>query len=200
MIFRRLFERKSPPDPLACEDSLTLQMLQGDWQCSCCGEWFHGITDLTADHPDPWSYGASHEPNSALRRDGDFLSEDFCVLDGEHFLVRCVLEFPVCGLEHSWGFGCWSSLSRENFEEYVEGFDSGEYEDAGPWFGWLCNSLKPHLVDPVAVDVCPRSGQQRPRLLVVDEDHPIAVAQRKGLSARDLLEILRANGHGPTIQ
>ena len=23
--------------------------------------------------------------------DGDFLSEDFCVLDGKHFMIRCVL-------------------------------------------------------------------------------------------------------------
>lgn len=158
--------------------------------------------DLAADHPDPWPHGEGHEPNTALRTDGDFLSEDFCVLDGEHFLIRCVMEVPVQGLERPWGFGCWSSLSRENFQKYVAGFDSTEPEESGPWFGWLCNGLKPDFidVDSVAVDVCPRAGRQRPLLFVQDEDHPMARAQQDGLSAEEMVRILRANGHGPTLQ
>jgi hypothetical protein len=202
MILRRLFGRKPTADPAADANTLTLRALQGDWQCSCCGEQFHGIMDIAADHPDPWPHGAGYEPNSALRLDGDFLSEDFCVLHGEHFLVRCVMEFPVHGLGTPWVFGCWSSLSRENFDKYVDGFDSGEYGDGGPWFGWLCNGLKPAFVfdHPVPVDVCPRPGRQRPNLFVTDEVNPMAIAQREGVSAEELLAILRANGHGPTVQ
>ena len=199
-MLRRLFGRKNS-DPPATDD-LALRLLQGDWKCSCCGEWFNGIMELAADYPDPWPHGNGYEPNAALRMDGDFLSEDFCVLDGEHFMVRSVLEFPVRGLDEMWGFGCWTSLSRENFDKYVQGFDIGSFDDEGPWFGWLCNGLKGLYADNASIplDVYPQVGRQRPRLIALDEDNPIARAQREGLTGEDLLAILRANGHGPTVQ
>ncbi|MFN3748639.1 MAG: DUF2199 domain-containing protein [Sphingorhabdus sp.] len=199
-MLRRLFERKQS-DPPATTD-LSLRLLQGDWKCSCCGKWFNGIMDLAVDKPDPWPHGAEYEPNAALRMDGDFLSEDFCVLDGEHYMVRGVLEFPIQGLDQKWGFGCWTSLSKENFDKYVEAFDVGLLDDQGPWFGWLCNGLKGLYTDdpPIPLDVYPQAGRQRPRLIALDEDNPIARVQREGLSGDDLLAILRANGHGPTVQ
>lgn len=198
-MFRRLFGRKKSAPPAT--DDMTLRLLQGDWECACCGEWFKGIMDLCADHPDPWPHGNGHEPNAALRMDGDFLSEDFCVLGGEHFMVRSILEFPVRGLEKMWGFGRRTSLSRENFDKYVEGFDTGSFEDEGPWFGWLCNGLKGLYADnpSIPLDVCLQAGRQRPRLIALDEDNPIARAQREGLTGEDLLAILRTNGHGPTV-
>jgi hypothetical protein len=200
-MFRRLFGRSkaSSAPALPDEDALALRSLQNEWQCTSCGDWHRGIMHLAADHPDPWPHGTGYEPNSALRTDGDFLSEDFCVLDGEHFMVRCVLELPVAGLDEPWTWGCWSSLSRENFDKYVAGFDSGEYEDDGPWFGWLCNTLPPLHVegDSVALEVWPQSDRQRPLVVVEDHDHPLAIAQ-KGLSVAGLVEVLRASGHGPT--
>ena len=119
--------------------------------------------DLAARSPDPWPHEKSYEPNSALRLDSDFLSEDFCVLEGKHFFVRSVIEIPVHGLNIPWGFGCWTTLSRTNFDKYVIGFDSGGYEDDGPWFGWLSNQLKSYFEDrePIAVDVRPQPKRQR---------------------------------------
>jgi hypothetical protein len=158
--------------------------------------------DIAAWCPDPWPHAESYEPNSAVRLDGDFLSEDFCVLNGEHFFVRSVLEIPVDGLESPWGFGCWSTLSRANFEKYLAGFDDGRHDDSGPWFGWLSNRLKIYFEDaqPIAVDVFPQSNRQRPKLFVQDRDHPLAIAQRYGITAEAMLTLLRAYGHGPTVQ
>jgi hypothetical protein len=192
---------KKPPQAPSGED-LALRLLQGEWQCASCNEWHNGLMDLGATAPDPWPHALEPEPNSALRLDGDFLSEDFCVIRGTNFLVRCVMEFPVHGLEQPWGFGCWSTLSRENFDKYIDGFDDGIYADDGPWFGWLCNQLKPIFVepDPIGLAVCPRPNRQRPALLVRDEGHPLAIAQNEGLAPGDLIEIFRAYGHGPTLQ
>jgi len=200
-MFRRLFGRNKEPSAatLPDEDALALRSLQNDWQCSCCGEWHRGIMHLAADHPDPWPHISGHEPNSALRTAGDFLSDDFCVIDGEHFMIRCVLEISIVGLDEPWTWSCWSSLSPENFDKFIAGFDSGDYEDEGPWFGWLCNTLPPLRVGPeaLAVEVWPQNGRRRPLLVVEDQDHPLAVAQR-GLSVTGLVEVLRASGHGPT--
>jgi hypothetical protein len=130
--------------------------------------------------------------------DGDFLSEDFCVLDGKYFMVRAVLNIPVQGMDDPFGFGCWSTLSRGNFNKYIEGFDSGEYPDWGPWSGWLCNQLADYIdTDPLAIWVQPRPDRQRPLLWVMDDDHPLAIAQDDGISADRMLEIFNFYGHGP---
>jgi hypothetical protein len=154
--------------------------------------------DLGADAPDHWGAVESVEPNNALRLDGDFLSEDFCVIDGESFLVRCLFEIPVRGFERKFGYGCWSTLSRENFNLYVEGFDDGACADAGPWFGWFSNSLRGFeetLNQPCRVS--PRPGRQRPVIGLEDPDHQLARAQDEGITPERLLELYAAYGHGP---
>jgi hypothetical protein len=200
-MIRRLFGFRRQR-PLAVAEDATVELLKSDWRCTCCGEWHHGLMDLAAHSPDPWPDERTYEPNSALRLEGNFLSEDFCVLEGEHFFVRCVLEIPVDGLDEPWGFGCWSTLSRTNFEKYVAGFDDGEYEDNGPWFGWLSNQLKIYFADPepIEVDVFPQPKRQRPTLMLQDAEHPLGAAQRNGISAEAMLQLLWAYGHGPTVQ
>jgi len=154
--------------------------------------------DLGAAAPDQWGTVESVEPNSALRLDGDFLSEDFCVLGGAHFLVRCVFDIPVHGMAEKFGFGCWSTLSRENFELYVEGFDDGVYAGAGPWFGWFSNSLRGF--EETLNQRCwvhPQLDRQRPAIELEDSDHQLARAQKEGITPERLLEMYAAYGHSP---
>lgn len=128
-MIRRFFGFRREPNVQHADPKI--ELLTAEWRCSCCGEWHRGLMDMAARSPDPWPDEQTYEPNSALRFDGNFLSEDFCVLEGEHFFIRSVLEIPVHGLAVPWGFGCWSTLSRANFEKYVAGFDDGEYGDGG---------------------------------------------------------------------
>ena len=200
-MIRRLFgfgRRQKAP---ARQAAPIIELLSTDWRCSCCGELHHGLMDMAARAPDPWPHDRSYEPNSALRLQGDFLSEDLCVLEGRYFFVRSVLEIGVHGLSAPWGFGCWSTLSRTNFDKYVAGFDSGEYADDGPWFGWLSNHLKTYFkgTEPISVDVFPQSNRKRPLLVVQDEKHPLGIAQREGISPQAMLALLHAYGHGPTL-
>jgi hypothetical protein len=191
-------ETRTPP---VASGDLTLQLLQTDWRCSCCGEMHHGLMDLAAKTPDPWPGENVFEPNSAIRLDEDFLSEDFCVIEGKHFFIRAILEIPVRGAVDPWAFGCWTTLSRVNFDRYVEGFDTGMYEDDGPWFGWLCNHLNGYFEgEPEAVDVYPQPNRKRPKLVVQNVDHPLARAQEEGITPEALFSLLRTYGHGPTVQ
>ena len=203
-MIRRWFTKrgKASCEPVSDRDKLALDLLNRDWQCACCGGQIHGVTELAARHPDPWPHGEDYEPNAALRLDGDFLSEDFCVIEGKYFMVRSILEIPVQGLERPWGYGCWTTLSRNNFGNYVDGFDNGEFTDDGPWFGWLCNHLKGLFDDaePLKLDVHPQRGRQRPLLVVQDYRHPLGIAQREGITPSTLFDLLMANGHGPTLQ
>ncbi|MCW4462193.1 DUF2199 domain-containing protein [Sphingomonas sp. BT-65] len=168
------------------------------WTCAGCGEVHHGMMDLAAFAPDPWPHGEAREPNGAIRLEGDFLSEDFCVLGGKYFFVRAVLEIPVRGLAEKFGFGCWSTLSRENFDKYIEGFDDGAFPDWGPWTGWLCNRLETYIgTEPQSVHVFPQPDRQRPTLRIMDPDHALAIDQDEGITIDRLMEILRYYGHAP---
>jgi hypothetical protein len=54
-------------------------------------------------------------------------------------------------------------LSEKNFGIYVDGVDTGEYADEGPWFGWLSTRL---LTYPETLRlncrVLPQPCRQRP--------------------------------------
>jgi hypothetical protein len=167
------------------------------WTCPCCGGAFHGIPDLACDAPDQWRGPVDYAPNSALDMSGDFLSADFCVLDGEHYIVRCVLELPIIGSGGEvFGYGVWSSLSEKNFQLYLEHFDNGEPDESQSWFGWFCNNLKGYPdTFLLKCQVHPRTGRQRPLIALEPSDHPLAVEQRQGITFDRLLEIHAANGH-----
>ncbi|XUU60901.1 DUF2199 domain-containing protein [Erythrobacter sp. HA6-11] len=172
---------------------------EGTWRCASCDEDHGWPFDLAADCPDVWPHEVQYEHNSALRLDGDFLSEDFCVLEGKYFMVRAVLPIPVIGLQGDFAFGCWSTLSRANFDKYIDGFDSGEYADMGPWDGWLMNRLASfnEEPDPLLLEVRPSLDRMRPKLWVVDEDHPLGIAQRSGITPDRMLEVFARYGHAP---
>jgi hypothetical protein len=186
------FRRK--PEPSA------LDKLRGQWRCKGCGGLHDGLVDLAAFAPDPWPGGEIRDANGALRRDGDFLSEDFCVIDGKYFFIRAVLEIPIHGVPEKFGFGCWSTLSRENFDKYISGFDDGIFPDDGPWSGWLSNQLADYIeVLPEAVWVYPQPGRQRPTLRIQNPDHPLAIDQEVGITAERILDIFARYGHGPNM-
>lgn len=166
------------------------------WRCATCDEKHHGAFHLSAFAPYVWSGSEDYEPNHALRMAGDFLSEDFCVIGGEHFFVRSVLDIPVHGLEAGFGFGIWSTLARTNFDKYVDGFDHSDYSDFGPWYGYFSNLIQGFgdvLNEPNWVH--PQLDRQRPKIAIMDEDHPLAIAQRDGISPERVLEIYAAYGH-----
>lgn len=157
-----------------------------------------GMFDLTARFPYVWDGPDDCEPNGALRTDGNFLSEDFCVIGGEHFFVRSRFIIPVHGFEEPIGFGVWSTLSRRNFDVYVGAFDDGDYADWGPWTGYFSNQLDVFgdtLNQPCWVQ--PRPDRCRPLLALDDEAHPLAAAQKHGITADRVLEICASYGHVP---
>jgi hypothetical protein len=190
MVFG-LFGRKQP--------SAAARIESGSWRCASCEEDHGWPFDLAAFAPDAWPHAKRYEANSALRFDGDFLSEDFCVLGGEHFMVRAILPMPVIGLKEQFSYGCWTTLSRENFDKYIDGFDAGDYPDAPQWTGWLMNRLAEFVPgpEPLGVVVQPQPGRQRPILWVQDEEHPLAIAQSDGITAEKVLEVFAHYDHAP---
>jgi hypothetical protein len=178
-------------------DPRWLRLHDHAWTCPCCGLKHAGLFDLVSARPHPWPGGEEARPNSEILTSSNILTEDFCILNGEHFFVRCLLRLPIVtkpGI--SFGFGIWATLSRANFDLYLDTFDSGEQDDLGPWFGWFSNRLNGYP-DTLYLKchVQPRAGRQRPFVQLEPTQHPLAIEQRDGITFDRVLEIYALNGH-----
>ena len=167
------------------------------WICPCCGESHRGLFDVALDRPASCESDQQAIPNSELGSSDNILTEDFCVVDGEHFFVRCVLLLPIAGApESNFGWGVWSSLSRANFDLYVESFDNDKRSDLGPWFGYFSNHLRGYpdtfLLECI---VQPQNDRQRPLIELEPTDHPLSLEQQHGITFEHILEIYAEYGH-----
>ena len=162
--------------PEQSEDPRWRRLSELAWECSSCGLAHVGLFDLASDNPDFWQRSTEKSPNSAVLGSDNVLAEDFCIIDGQHYFVRCVLELPLVGLSgKAFGFGVWVTLSKKNFAVYCENFGSGQRGTLGPWFGWFSNRLKgyPDTLN-LKCQVCPQEGRQRPHIELEAGDHPLA--------------------------
>src|ERR1700733_14660790 len=92
------------------------RLIGQSWKCSSCAEEHRGIFDLGCAKPDAFPGAEYCAPNSVVAVSSHGLSEDFCVLDDQHFFVRSVLQLPLIGLPGQFfAFGVWSTLSKKNF-------------------------------------------------------------------------------------
>jgi hypothetical protein len=165
--------------------------------CRSCGELHKGLFDIACDNPEQWPEPLEIRPNSDVLNSEHLVTEDFCILDGEHYFVRCVLELPIVGLpDETFGYGVWSTLSKPNFEKFAGFFDVGCPPGIGPWFGWFSNRLKgyPDTLN-LKCDVLPQPNRQRPLIILDEVDHPLVAEQWDGISIDRLFEIYRLNGH-----
>ena len=167
------------------------------WTCSACGETHTGLFDIAYDKPFPWSDSDNRISNADLLPGmTHFLADDFCVLEGEDYFVRCVLELPILGTDEAFGLGIWSSLSKKNFTLYVENFRDRDQGRLGPWFGWFSNRLSgyPDTLN-LKCRVHPRDERQRPWVEMEPTDHPLSLDQRNGITLDRLIELYAAHGH-----
>lgn len=180
---------------MACDldgDPRWMRLHQAGWACPGCGASHDGVFDIASARPWHWGDGPP-DPDAG----NSFLNSDFCVMDGENFFVRCVLRLPIVGAGgESFGYGCWSSLSKQNFWLYSDTFDDDHQGRLGPWFGWFANRLKgyPDTLN-LKCRVIPQDGGQRPRIVLEPTSHPLALEQRHGITFERLLEIYAVNGH-----
>jgi hypothetical protein len=165
------------------------------WTCSRCGSVHDGA-------PLDWSYDAPiywHSLSEEERESRGRLSEDLCVIrdeDGDLFFIRGVLPIPVAGPEKEFRYGVWASLSEKSFRRVVDLWDDPSRTEEPPYFGWLSNSISgyPETLS-LKTNVHTRALNLRPLIELEPTDHPLAVEQREGISARRLQEIVELHLH-----
>lgn len=116
------------------------------------------------------------------------LTSDTCVVDGEHYFIRGVIELPVHDYPETFGFNGWVSQSRASFEAYVS---RPTAEDLAPTYGYLSTELTCYPVSTLLLKIRVhfRGGGLRPYFELEPTDHPLAVDQRTGISLRRACEL-----------
>ncbi|MEL7515580.1 MAG: DUF2199 domain-containing protein [Pseudomonadota bacterium] len=166
-----------------------------EFECPCCGQTFGGVFDIGCDHPDPWPHGSLRDTDHETLVVGqDKLSSDLCAFAGGYY-IRCILPLPVLGSDQSFAYGVWASVKDENFNAYVNAWQNDDYSDFPGCFAWLMNDLPGWAIEdwlPCGLET--GDGGDRPVLWVHEDRHPLATAQREGITFDRLLDLYAAAG------
>jgi hypothetical protein len=168
------------------------------WKCGTCEEWHYGpCLDFSYNSPCHWTseYEEANQVGFFLSgSEGlptNYLDEDHCVIDGEHYFVRGVLHLPIIGTDETFRWGVWGSLSRENFEKLLEMDDDPKRVELGPMFSWLSSSIVEYP-DTVNLKMYAhiQEPDDRPIFELEPTDHPLSQEYHHGITAERVKEIM----------
>jgi hypothetical protein len=163
------------------------------YRCVCCGKWFDELPrSYGYAWPFYWTNLSEEDKNDSK------LDSDCCVMkqEGEWFyFVRGIIEIPLLGESQPFLWGVWSSLSKTNFERFMELYDKQERTKEAPYFSWLSSRIDgyPDTLHLKANVITPEL-EDRPLIRLIEEDHPLTIEQRDGMSLERVREIA-ANFH-----
>lgn len=128
------------------------------------------------------------------------LDSDICVIRGEHFFIRGLIEVPVWETGEVFTWSMWVSLSRPNFTRAVDVWEQPGRESEPPCFGWLSNVIagyEPSTLN-LKTNVHTRPVGELPYIEIEPTMHPLAVEQRAGITVARVQEIAAFHLHGPS--
>ncbi|MEU7018934.1 DUF2199 domain-containing protein [Streptomyces sp. NPDC046385] len=134
--------------------------------------------------------------------DDCLLTPDQCVVRGQHYFVKGLIEIPVVDTDEVFSWGVWVSLSHESFSRAADLWDAPGRESAKPYFGWLTTDLSvyPTTTLNLKTRVHTRPVGERPYVELEPTNHPLAVEQRTGISMDRVREIAAAALHAGDSQ
>jgi hypothetical protein len=126
------------------------------------------------------------------------LTDDFCVIDEQHFFIRGHIEIPIIDSHEKFIWSVWASLSAENFLKSNELLLVEGREEEEPYFGWLSTELSIYPLTTLSLKtrVHTREVGAVPLIELEQTDHPLAVEQREGISIERVKEIAHLINHG----
>ncbi|GGN16171.1 hypothetical protein FHR83_004841 [Actinoplanes campanulatus] len=159
--------------------------------CGTCGALHDGPPlSFAAPAPDFW------QPEMA-DQEGCLLDADLCVIAGEQFFVRGLIELPVWDTGEIFTYSMWVSLSRASFTRAVDVWEQPGREKEPPYFGWLSNIIagyEPSTLN-LRTNVHTRAVGQLPYIELEPTGHPLAVEQLAGVTRTRVEEIAAFHLH-----
>lgn len=172
------------------------------FQCSC-GERHTGLFPINLHHPIGWKGGDEYEPDEPIRMDGDFLSGNFCVVQGKFFAMRMRLPLRMRGAEPAaFMFTVWASLDRGDFEAFHAAYSANKLSTDVKVPARLVNRVGGY---PDTFNLMGSAFQEldrAPPILIIhgiqagpNNAHPLLAEQRFGIDVDRMLELFAAYGH-----
>jgi hypothetical protein len=126
------------------------------------------------------------------------LTEDFCVIDEQHFFIRGHIEIPIIDSHEKFIWSVWASLSAENFLKSNELLLVEGREEEAPYFGWLSTELSIYPLTTLSLKTRVHTQEVGavPLIELEETDHPLAVEQREGITIERVKEIAHLINHG----
>lgn len=154
-----------------------------NYVCSCCGQTHTSLPDIAFNMP----LYAQNVP-SKERKIRVKLNEDLCAVDEEHFFIRTVLLLPILDTNENLGFGVWVSQKQENFQTYIDNYDTNQI---GPFFGWLSNEFQYKNKSTLSLQTMAnfQGDGKRPILTLIECDHPLYEDHINGIHMDDALKL-----------
>jgi hypothetical protein len=160
------------------------------FQCSQCGDWHEGLPDFDWDAP------VEYLSLPALEREARAeLTSDTCVIDRQWFFLRSCLEIPIHGQDQPLMYGLWVSVSEKSFALFQQTYEQSGREHTAPFFAWLTAVPPPFPQVLLKAMVHLRPLPVRPALELEPTEHPLAIAQREGISQSMALKIASTLWH-----
>lgn len=164
------------------------------WICSTCGQLHEGIPlSFAVDYPDNYAnLKQDEQKNRAL------LGSDQCIIDESEFYIRGLIEIPVHGVAEPFLWGVWASIWPEDFDAIADTWErEGREKIIGPFKGRLANNLPEyaHSSANLKLRIEVRPVSVRPLFVIEEPEHPLAIAQRDGMTRKQAYALAEAILH-----
>lgn len=160
------------------------------YRCSMCSELHHGLPEPVYASPD--GYRALAEGDARRRA---LLTDDFCVIDGNRYFVRCMLYAPILGHDERFGWSVWAELAWPDFKVCWELFREDDCAIMPAMRGRLANDIRGYPETcGLAATIRLQNDGDRPVMRLSSRRHALAVHQRKGMPPEVAVEQARASG------
>jgi hypothetical protein len=119
------------------------------------------------------------------------MNDDFCIFSDTpetlRFFVRGLLHLPIRRNEHGLGpedfrYGVWVEVDADGYRRLGDGWHDDRGHETAPVFGRLANELTSYPgTDGLDAALQLREVHILPAVVLVDERHPLAEHQRRGI-------------------
>jgi len=130
------------------------------------------------------------EPSEDNLHRGEFLDDNFCAINNEHFFVRGIISLPIIGSSENFRWGVWGSLSRQNFERLLKTNSDPKRAELPAMFSWLSTQIREYP-DTLSLRMYAHAQpKNRPEFELESTDHPLAQEYHHGVTPERVREIM----------
>jgi hypothetical protein len=170
--------------------------------CSC-GERHVGLFALKFLTPPGWTGASTPQPPGSLRMDGDFLSDDLCVMQGRYFAMRMSLPLPIRGAPPpAVLLSVWAAVERASFDHLRTARPTGMPSESDPQDPARLLTRIGGYPDTSGLMGRAFAQPDGPPLLVLEKAqpgsfgiHPLITEHREGATLDRVFEVFAAQGH-----